>query len=208
MKLKLHFIPILILASVCSFGALGQINIDSLQKTILKSLQQKFDKEGAPRSFFDTSKIFSGKNPVNLGQIFKEVNKTLATAKLMGDTGKLRSGYYSLSTLDSMRGNYKGAYENYKLYTLYRDSLQKKETEKKELQAKMQYEFDKKQAIAKAEQGKKDAEQKRIKNLQYFTIAGLTALVLGILIIAVIQWKNNNQKKKSEYVTATTERKS
>jgi len=61
----------------------------------------------------------------------------------------------------------------------------------------MQYEFEKKQAIAKAEQEKKDAEQKRIENIQYFTIAALAALLLVILIIAVIQWKNNNQKKKA-----------
>ena len=69
--------------------------------------------------------------------------------------------------LDSAQGNYKQAYEHYKLYTLYRDSLIKEETEKKSLQAKMQYEFDKKQAVAKAEQDKKDAEQKENKK---FTI--------------------------------------
>jgi C4-dicarboxylate-specific signal transduction histidine kinase len=115
----------------------------------------------------------------------------------MGDINKVRGRYYDLSKLDSVRGNYRGAYEHYKLYSLYRDSLQKKETEKKELQARMQYEFDKKQAIAKAEQEKKDAEEKRIKNLQYFTIAGLAMLVLVIMIIALIQWKNNNQRKKA-----------
>ncbi len=82
-------------------------------------------------------------------------------------------------------------------YILYRDSLIKEETEKKSLQAKMQFEFDKKQAVAKAEQDKKDAEQKRIKNLQYFTIAALIVLVLVILLIAFIQWRNNSQKKKA-----------
>src|SRR5690348_6287488 len=61
----------------------------------------------------------------------------------------------------------------------------------------MQYEFDKKQALAKAVQEKKDAEAKRIRNLQYFTIAGLIMLLLVILTIALIQWKNNKQKKKA-----------
>ncbi|KAA9042302.1 two-component sensor histidine kinase [Ginsengibacter hankyongi] len=115
----------------------------------------------------------------------------------MGDIKKLQGGYYELTKLDSTKGNFKQAYEHYKLYTLYRDSLQKQEVEKRQLQAKMQYEFDKKQAIAKAEQAKKDAEQKRIKNIQYFTIAGLAFLLLAILLFAHIQWRNNKQKKKA-----------
>jgi two-component system, NtrC family, sensor kinase len=195
-KARLFCIPIFLFTISYSFKAHAQINIDSLQKSILESVQQKLDKKGVPKSYLDTN-ILKSHSPVDLNQIFTELNKSLAIAKSMGDVNKLKGGYYNLSAIDSMRGNYKGAYENYKLYALYRDSLQKKETEKKELQAKMQYEFDKKQAIAKAEQAKKDAEQKRIKNLQYFTIAGLIFLLLVILLIAFIQWRNNNQKKKA-----------
>ena len=61
----------------------------------------------------------------------------------------------------------------------------------------MQYEFDKKQAIAKAEQEKKDAEARRVKNIQYFTIAGLVILVLVILLIALIQGRNSKQRKNA-----------
>ena len=129
--------------------------------------------------------------------VFENLNKRVSAAKALGDIKKLQGSYYELTKIDSTTGNYKQAYEHYKLYTLYRDSLIKEETEKKELQAKMQYEFDKKQAIAKAEQDKKDAEQKRIKNIQYFTIAALAFLSLAILLFASIQWRNNKQKKKA-----------
>ncbi|HEY2720826.1 MAG TPA: hypothetical protein VGI82_03825, partial [Chitinophagaceae bacterium] len=197
MKPILYFILVFTIASCYSSKVFSQLNTDSLEKKILEAIQQKTGKGKKANSYFDTSKSFLSKLPVNLDEILKQVNKEVATAKSMGDMSKVRGGYYHLSTLDSMRGNYKGAYENYKLYSLYRDSLQKAETEKKELQAKMQYEFDKKQAIAKAEEEKKDAEQKRIKNRQYFTIAGLIALLLVILIIALIQWKNSKQRKKN-----------
>jgi signal transduction histidine kinase len=197
-KMKLFHIPLLLSALSYSFSGRAQPSgMDSLSKKILESVQQKLDKHGVPKSYFDTSNIFFGQTPEEFNRAFDELNKGLSIAKSRGDINKLRRGYFNLSTLDSMRGNYKGAYENYKLYALYRDSLQKKETEKRELQAKMQYEFDKKQAIAKAEQEKKDAEQKRIKNLQYFTIAGLIVLLLVIVTIAFIQWRNNNQKKKA-----------
>jgi two-component system NtrC family sensor kinase len=102
--------------------------------------------------------------------------------------------------LDSAQGNYKQALEHYKLFSLYRDSLMNVEAAIKSVQAKMQYEFDKKEAVAKAEQARKDAEQRRIKNIQYFTIAALIVLLLVILLIAFIQWRNNNQKKKANAV--------
>ena len=165
--------------------------MDSVQK-ILQSIQNKIGKKGFTGPYFDTG-IFNKQ----MSETFESLNKGLALAKQMGNIKELQGGYYNLTKLDSAKGNYKEAYEHYKLYSLYRDSLVKEENEKKSLQAKMQYEFDKKQAIAKAEQDKKDAEQKRIKNLQYFAIAGLIILVLVILIIAFIQWRNNNQKKKA-----------
>src|SRR5689334_21005073 len=194
MKTKLCCIlTVMISVSGFSFNAFSQLNMDSLQKKIMESVRQSLDNGKISNSYFDTSKIFKGKSPVDLTQLFKEIDKDLKIAKSKGDIDKVENSYHHLSKLDSMRGNYKGAYENYKLYTLYRDSLQKKETEKRELQQ----EFVKKQAIAKAEQEKKDAEARRIKNLQYFTIAGLLVLVLVILLIAMIQWKNSKQRKKT-----------
>ena len=198
MKKKLNQVVLFLFALTFCFYAHAQVEgLDSLEKKILESVQKGLNKKGAAGYFMDTGDIFKMKMPVDLGAIFKQVDKSLSMAKSLGDMNKIRGGYYKLSTLDSMRGNYKGAYENYKLYTLYRDSLQKKETEKKQLEAKMQFEFDKKQAIAKAEQEKRDAEQKRVKNLQYFTIAGLILLVVVILLIALIQWRNNQQRKKA-----------
>src|SRR5258706_9811858 len=141
MKKKLYQIALFSFTLTFCFYAHAQVEgLDSLEKKILESVQKGLNKKRGTNYFIDTGDIFKGKSPVDLGAIFKEVDKSLSMAKSMGDIKKIRGGYYKLSTLDSMRGNYKGAYENYKLYTLYRDSLQKKETEKKELEAKMKYE--------------------------------------------------------------------
>jgi|SRR5579862_1883300 len=109
----------------------------------------------------------------------------------------LRDVYSSFSTLDSIEGNYNDAYSHFKKYILYRDSLINEESGKKILQSSMQYEFDKKEIVAKAEQDKKDADAKRIKNQQYFAIAGLAVIMFTILIIALIQFRNNKQKQKA-----------
>src|SRR5579871_1503403 len=198
--MKLRFLQILLLAVALNFFFIAHAqvpDVDSFQKSILESVQKDLKQKGVTKYYSDSLPDLSGKSPVDLGSLFKELNKNMRVARSAGDIYKLTGGYRKLSTIDSIRGNYKGAYENFKLYTLYRDSLQKKETEQKELKAKMQYEFDKKQAIAKAEQEKKDAEQKRIKNIQYFTIAGLAVLLVVILVVVFIQWKNNRQKKKA-----------
>ena len=71
------------------------------------------------------------------------------------------------------------------------------ENTKKITQHQMQYDFDKKEAVAKAVQEKKDAEAKRIKNQQYFAIAALGIVVLAVIIIAVIQFRSNKQKQKA-----------
>ena len=199
MKIKLYKTLLFLLPLSCAYTVHAQDNsIDSLQK-ILKTIPGM--EKGIPGMNIDipgmdynSLKIFTEKQ---IKEAIESVNKEVSAAKAMGDIKKLQGGYYELTKLDSSSGNYKNAYEHYKLYTLYRDSLIKEETEKKALQAKMQYEFDKKQAIAKAEQDKKDAEQKRIRNLQYFTIAALFVLLLVILLIAFIQWRHNKQKKKA-----------
>ena len=188
-KISLVLFPLL-----CSVGVRTQ-SIDSIQQKVMESIQSKMGKKGFTGEHLDSDIINFTRDQIRGS--FESLNKALLMAKEMGDIKELQGGYYNLTKLDSAEGNYKNAFEHYKLYTLYRDSLIKQETEKKALQAKMQYEFDKKQALAKAVQDKKDAEQKRIKNIQYFTIAALVVLVLVILLIVFIQWRNNNQKKKA-----------
>ena len=125
------------------------------------------------------------------------LKKALQLAQSTSNKGALRDGHYTLSRLDSINGNYAKAYKDYKKYILYRDSLINEESIIKTSQAQMQYDFDKKEAIAKAEQGKKDAEAKRIKTQQYFVISALGIIVFAVISIAFIQYRNNKNKQKA-----------
>jgi signal transduction histidine kinase len=125
------------------------------------------------------------------------LEKCLQLARLIGYKEEIKSSSYNLSRLDSLEQNYQQAYSHYKEYILYRDSIVNEENTKKSLQAQMQYDFDKKEAITQAEQEKKDAEQKRIRSKQYFAIGGLGILLLAVLSIAFIQWRNSKYKQKA-----------
>lgn len=109
----------------------------------------------------------------------------------------MKTGYSRLSHLDSLQGNYKDAYMHYKLYTLYRDSLVNEESTRKSVESKMTYEFDKKEAVSKAEQSRKDAEVRRTKKMQILVTTSLGVLVLAILVIAFMQYRNSRQKQKA-----------
>jgi two-component system, NtrC family, sensor kinase len=109
----------------------------------------------------------------------------------------LQNAYSLLPYLDSINGNFRKALEDYKKFMRYTFRIYNNENNKKIMHSKMQYDFDKKNALAKAEQDKKDAEEKRIKNQQYFIIAALGLIVLAVLTIALIQLKNNKQKRKA-----------
>ncbi len=114
-----------------------------------------------------------------------------------GPQGATAGIYKDYAQIDSIQGNYKNAYKNYQLYKIYYDSANNEEEAKKTLQVQMQYDFDNKEAAAKAAQDKKDAEAKRVKNKQYFAIVSLGIVVLAVLIIALIQFRNNKQKQKA-----------
>ncbi|HYK44656.1 MAG TPA: histidine kinase [Parafilimonas sp.] len=109
------------------------------------------------------------------------LEKGLQLSAELSDKEGLNYSYGSLSHLDSMLGNYRQAYEHYKMYILYRDSLVNEENKKKMLQSAMQYHFDKKQDSIKAAQDKKDiitaAEIKDQKLFRNFSFAGIFLIV-------------------------------
>jgi tetratricopeptide (TPR) repeat protein len=72
---------------------------------------------------------------------------------------EIRNSYQGLYMVDSITGDFRHALGHYKTYIVYRDSLVNEKTRKKTIQAELQYEADKKAAIAKALAEKKDAER-------------------------------------------------
>jgi tetratricopeptide (TPR) repeat protein len=110
------------------------------------------------------------------------LEKGLQASMAMGNKDGIKSSYQSLVKTDSMLGDYKQAFEHYRLYILYRDSLVNETATKKSLQLKMQYESDKKDAAAKAE-------------LQERNLIIAAILLLGAIALLVI----NRQRLKLKY---------
>ncbi len=146
---------------------------------------------------------------VNLGQSYAMLNKTkeaknyldkaLQLSKEISNKNYIKSCYGNLTSLDSLMGNYKAAFEYQKLYIIYSDSLNNEETKKKSLQSSMQYEFDKKEITAKAEQNKLDAinaEEKKKQRIVIYAVAGLLLLV-GVFAVFMFNRFRITQKQKA-----------
>ncbi len=122
----------------------------------------------------------------------------LSLNRELNSVGEMNSYYREVTQLDSATGDWKNAYNHYKLFVSTRDSIYSQENTKKMVQTRMQYEFDKKEAAAKAEQEQKDAlarsklqKQKLVRN----GFMGGFALVV-FFSMAVVRQRNKVKKEK------------
>ena len=157
----------------------------------------------------------SSKQPYNIYQTYsgmghiltmeKEYNKAIPyfekAIHLLTDADlydeEVGKSYFNLSECYEKTGDYYKALTTYKISAKIADSVRGKENVKKATELTMNYEFEKKQELAKIEQKRKDAVAQKVRNQQYFIIAALAIVILAILIIALIQFRNNKQKQKA-----------
>ncbi len=113
----------------------------------------------------------------------------------------------SLSETEELRGNYKSALKFYKQSVENKDSIFNDDNERKiatleneritEVKDKEIELLNKEKKLQASEQEKKDAEAKRIKNTQYFIITALGLIILAVIIIALILYRNNKHRQQA-----------
>lgn len=124
-------------------------------------------------------------------------DSALTIFNVIGDLVSLSANYQRLSEAQMLLDDHKGALQSYKKYTLFKDSVFNREKDKKLTETALRYEFDKKEAAAKATQEKKDIRQRNIRNS---FIAG--AVILLLLLIAFINRYRYKQKANEQLSTA------
>lgn len=113
--------------------------------------------------------------------------KELELATSVGSLAGIKEAHLSLSNLYADIGNHKNALSHYKSYIDTRDVIYNAENTKKTIREQLQYDFDKKESIAKAEQDKKDALMKvKLQRKNFYIYGSLAALVTLMLIISLM----------------------
>lgn len=128
------------------------------------------------------------------------LQKALEIGKEIGEVEVIKNSYEGLSQADSALGKYSDALQHYKMFIRYRDSIVNEENTLKTVQLQMQYEYDKKDAIARAVQEKKDEvaqqEVQKQKLLRNSFIAGFALM----LALAAVSYRSFVRKRKDNHL--------
>ncbi|MDO9188177.1 MAG: tetratricopeptide repeat protein [Bacteroidia bacterium] len=150
---------------------------------------------------------------INLGNIgslytttgkFKQAEHYLKRAIAMDDsTGTLdmlRQDYEYLSLLYDTTGRHKEALIFYKKAITLKDTIFSQENKKELVRKEMNFEFDKKEIAAKAQQDKKDAVTASEKQRQKVVIYSVSIGLFLVLLLALFIFKGYKQKQKANIV--------
>jgi two-component system, NarL family, sensor histidine kinase UhpB len=132
--------------------------------------------------------LFTGNRNKAVSEAKKHLDSSISIFKELGDLSSLQFGLMTMSKAQEDLGDYKGALSNYKQYSEAKDSVFNTENEKKITELQMRYEFDKRQAEAKAVQEK----QRLIQNSIY---SGLGIIVLFLVVLLVQRNRIANERR-------------
>ncbi len=150
----------------------------------LKIREEFQDQAGISNSCNNIGFIYFKQKKFKEAEAFE--NRAKEVANKIGRKLYLENAYFFLTKIDSAKGDYKGAFENHKLYILYHDSLDNEETRKKTIQSQMNYEFGKKEAIANAEHKKELENQEAIaEEKSHKQKIVIVSVVIGLLFVLV-----------------------
>ncbi len=170
--------------------------IDSLNRalTVCRSIH---DKNGMAWSYIHLGTSYTQQRK------FKEAAVCLDSALRLCSDGlgvvAMRNVYKPLYKLDSASGNLAAAYKHYQLYINLRDSINSIEKVQNVAKQQLQIDFAKKEEQVKAEQEKKDVEQRIIRN------AILGGLVGSVAFLFVVYRQRNKVKAEKKNVEVEKE---
>ncbi len=171
------------------------------QLSAIKLKEEIGDKAGLAASYNNLGATYFSQNNYSLSRI--AYTKAREIGLNIGHKDWLTISYFELSKLDSIHHNMRAAIENYKLYRIYKDSVNSEETQKLAIQTQMTFEFEKKEAIAKVANKKELENHKKVEDekarkqniIIFFSIIGLLFLFAFSIYIIISLKKSRKQNK-------------
>lgn len=162
----------------------------------LKIKKELKDKRGVALTFEGIGNTYY--NLHQYAEAHKYLDSSLFYAKKIKSWEPYQLVYSSLAILDSARGDFKRAVENYTLQKKYNDSIQDDENSKERIQTQLQHEFDTKAAVARLKIEKAEAISKmEIQNQKLIRNSFLSGFFLVLIIaLGILQNLRLNQKAK------------
>lgn len=124
-------------------------------------------------------------DPVHASAYIKKalrcVDSSLVLARELGFPEHIARAEELYSAIDEFRGNKKGAYEHYRQYIVFRDSLANIINRKASIRDQLKYEFTKREAVLKEQQEKERVLEESAHKIR---LTVLIAVIVGLIMLA------------------------
>jgi tetratricopeptide (TPR) repeat protein len=143
------------------------------------------DQAGSANSHISIGNAFVKKNKIAKGLEFLKTGLEIGLG--IGNKESIKNAYLGISNALTASGDHLKAFDNYKMFVIYRDSLSNEEKLQESLRSKLTYEFEKEQILdAQHEKEQLKLEQEKIarrNNLQYTFIFLIVAGIIGAILL-------------------------
>ncbi len=130
----------------------------------------------------------------------KYADSSLSLSKELGFPEYIRNSQKLYARVDSARGDFSGALDHFKQYTIYKDSINNEGTRKASVRNQLSYEYEKKEAVLKEQQNNERAIVAQRNRIQQIIIGSAIIGLLLVISFAIFIFRSLNITKKQKYI--------
>jgi len=130
----------------------------------------------------------------------KYLDSSLVLSKQLGFPVEIRNAEQFLSQIDSAKGNYSGAFEHYKQFIIYRDSINNQSTRKASIKSQLKYEYEKKEAVIKEQQEKERAISEEQNSRQQIIIWSVGCGLLFVIVFVAFVFRSLKTTREQKII--------
>lgn len=156
------------------------------------------NEEGVSWSLHNIANTFAIKK--NFKQAMIYLDSSLVISKKIKNQELIRNSEGIYAQIDSSIGNFNGAFEHYKNYIYYRDEIINIDNKNNNLQQRLNYEFDKKEAILKEQQERERVVSQEKNHKQKVIIWSVIAVLILVFLFTLFVLRTLRLTRKQKEI--------
>jgi tetratricopeptide (TPR) repeat protein len=164
----------------------------------LKIYKEVNDQLGAAIMYNNIGTIYTIHGKHRIARAYYD--SALVIARKLDIPENIKNAEWSLISIDSVEGNFKGAFAHYKEFVKYRDKIINEESRKASYRSQVNYEFEKKQGEIKAAYDKEQAIAEEQNRRQKIVIWAAVIGAILVLFFAVFVARSLSTTRKQKHI--------
>lgn len=173
-----------------------------------KAMRKKIgDQQGIAASLHNIATIYLKQssttfpnNQKELSLAFLYIDSSLVLSKKLKFPANIRNAERLFARVDSAKNNFAGAYEHYKQYVCYKDSVNNEANYQASIKSQIKYVFEKKEAVLKEQQAKERELVKERSRVQRIIIWAVIVGLIIVLLFTFFIYRSLRQNKKASKI--------